>query len=112
MSTSAVTVQYMLDQADLGDRLMHRKMFGEYALYLDGKVVALVCDDQLFLKHTAQGRAVFGEVSLAPPYPGAKDHFLLTDELEDTQRLREALLVTARALPEPKPRPMKNSAPR
>ena len=24
--------------------LSYRKMFGEYALYLDGKVVALVCD--------------------------------------------------------------------
>lgn len=43
MSTSPATVQYILDQADLGNRLTSMKMFGEYALYLDGKVVARRC---------------------------------------------------------------------
>ncbi|WP_416200292.1 TfoX/Sxy family protein [Tabrizicola sp.] len=27
-----------------------RKMFGEYTLYLGGKVVAMVCNDQLYLE--------------------------------------------------------------
>lgn len=112
MPTRADTVRYIVDQAGLGDRLTRRKTFGEYALYHDGKVVALVWDDQLFLKSTAQGKASLGEVSPAPPYPGAKDHLLLADELEDTERLREALLVTARALPAPEPRRTKKSAPR
>ncbi|RYD21729.1 MAG: response regulator, partial [Spirochaetia bacterium] len=30
---------------------------GEYGLYLDGRLVALVCDDQLFVKPTVAGRA-------------------------------------------------------
>lgn len=112
MTTRADTLRYIVDQAGLGDRLTSRRMLGEYVLYLDGKVVALVCDDQLFLKPTAQGRTVLGAVSLAPPYPGAKGYFLLADELEDTERLREALLVTGRALPEPKPKRAKRSASR
>ncbi len=43
MSTSPGTVRYILDQAGLGKGRTSRKMFGEYALYLDGKVVARRC---------------------------------------------------------------------
>ena len=37
-----------------------RKMFGEYGVYCDGKIVGLVCDDQLFVKVTEAGRAWLG----------------------------------------------------
>jgi TfoX/Sxy family transcriptional regulator of competence genes len=104
MATSIDTVHFICDQAGLGARLTSRKMFGEYALYLDGKVVALVCDDQLFLKPTPEGQACLGRVPEAPPYPGAKLHFLLSAELDDPETLNTALLVTARALPEPRPK--------
>lgn len=108
MASSVDTVQYICDQAGLGPRLTFRKMFGEYALYLDGKVVALVCDDQLFLKPTPEGRTYLGVVSEAPPYPGAKNFYLLSADLDDPDRLREALQVTARALPAPKPKPLRS----
>ena len=62
MASRIDTVQYICDQAGLGRRLTFRKMFGEYALYVDGKVVALICDDQLFLKATAEGRAYLGVI--------------------------------------------------
>ena len=104
MASSIDTVQYICDQADLDQRLAFRKMFGEYALYLDRKVVALICDDQLFLKPTPEGKAYLGKVSEAPPYEGAKNFYLLSAELDDPERLREVLQVTARALPEPKPK--------
>jgi TfoX/Sxy family transcriptional regulator of competence genes len=104
MASSPDTVQYIVDQAGLGRRLASKKMFGEFALYLDGKIVALVCDDQLFLKPTDQAKVFLGRVRLAPPYPGAKDYYLLADELDDPDRLREAMLITAKALPEPKPK--------
>jgi TfoX/Sxy family transcriptional regulator of competence genes len=104
MASSVDTVQFICDQAGLGNKLAFRKMFGEYALYLDGKVVALICDDQLFLKPTSEGRAFLGNVSEAPPYLGAKNFFLLSAELDDPDRLSTALQVTARALPEPRPR--------
>lgn len=104
MSSRIDTVRYIADQAGLGPRLTFRKMFGEYALYVDGKVVALVCDDQLFLKPTQQGKAYLGAVSKAPPYPGAKDYYLLSAELDDPERLHEVLKITAGALPAPKPK--------
>jgi TfoX/Sxy family transcriptional regulator of competence genes len=104
MTSSIDTVRYICDQAGLGQRLTFRKMFGEYALYLDAKVVALVCDDQLFLKPTPQGKAYLGAVSEAPPYPGARGYYLLASELDDPDRLHEVLKITAGALPPPKPK--------
>jgi len=104
MASAERTVQYVCDQTGLGRRVTFRKMFGEYALYLDGKVTALVCDDQLFLKPTAEGRAYLGKVRETAPYPGAKAHFLLTEELDDSDRLAEVFQITAQALPEPRPK--------
>lgn len=81
-----------------------RRMFGEYALYLGDKVVALLCDDQVFLKPTEAGRALLLRVVEAPPYPGARPHLLLGDELDDRARLAALLQRTAAELPEPKPK--------
>jgi TfoX/Sxy family transcriptional regulator of competence genes len=107
MATRVETMQYIADQAGLGRRLEYRKMFGEYALYLDAKVIALVCDDQLFLKPTEEGRRFLGTVNEGPPYPGAKPHLLVTEELEDPERLAVVLEITASALPAPKAKPAK-----
>lgn len=102
MASSLDTVQYICDQAGLRQRLTYKKMFGEFGLYLDGRIIALVCDDQLFLKPTPEGRACLGQVREAPPYPGARPHFVIAAELDDPEKLAEVLQVTARALPEPK----------
>lgn len=82
-----------------------RKMFGEYAIYCDDKVVALVCDDQLFLKITEPGRAVVKTQILGPAYPGAKDSFIISeDDWDDAEYLSQLARVTADSLPMPKKR--------
>jgi TfoX/Sxy family transcriptional regulator of competence genes len=101
MATREGTMQFLADQARLGARLSYRKMFGEYALYVDGVVVALVCDDTLFVKPTAPGTALLGTVTNGAPYPGAKPHLLVRDEVDDPDLLRQLLLATAAALPPP-----------
>ncbi len=105
MASRVETAQYICDQAGLGRRLTYRKMFGEFALYLDGKVLGLICDDELFLKPTPECKAYLGEVTEKPPFPGAKNFFLLSAILDDPDRLSEALRITARALPERKVKP-------
>jgi TfoX/Sxy family transcriptional regulator of competence genes len=102
MGTRADTVARLLDTlAPLP--LSARKMFGEYALYLDGKVVAFVCDDQLFLKPTPGAQATLPGGPTGPPYPGAKPHLLVTDALDDPDRVIAALRAIAADLPAPKP---------
>ncbi len=104
MASDQTFVDHVCEQAGLGALLSYRKMFGEYALYLDGKVVALVCDNQLFLKPTPQGRQLLGSVNEQAPFPGAKPKFLLADELDNPETLRRLFTTTAAALPPPKPK--------
>ena len=110
MSTEQAFVEYVQSQSGLGHHLTFKKMFGEYALYLHGRVVAFACDNQLYLKPTEEGRSVLEHVSEHPPYPGAKLYFRIDEQMEDRERLRNALETTARALPLPKAKPAKRAA--
>ncbi len=104
MATHQDFVEYVRTQSGLGDAITSRRMFGEYAIYVDGKVVALACDDQLFLKPTAHGRSLLRAPVEHPPYPGAKGYFRIDEAIDDRELLRRLFLATAGALPEPKPR--------
>ena len=83
MASDVDFVRFVVDQIDASCDVSYRKMFGEYALYSRGKVVALICDNQLFVKPTEAGREFVGQVIESSPYPGAKPAFLIEDELED-----------------------------
>ena len=107
MASDASFVEYVSEQAGLGPRLTSKRMFGEYALYVEGKVVAFVCDNHVFLKPTPEGRALLQSVDEQPPYPGAKMYFRIGAELDDRDLLRRLFLVTHDVLPAPKPKPVK-----
>ena len=57
MASDKSFIEFIVDQMGDAGFISHKKMFGEYAIYCDGKVVALVCDNQLFIKPTDGGRA-------------------------------------------------------
>lgn len=109
MASDLKTVAFIVDQSGLGTRLEYKRMFGEFALYLNTKVIAFVCDNQLFLKPTEAGRALLGTPTEAPAYPGSKNYFLLDDALDDPELLRRAFEVTESALPLPKSKPKRRS---
>lgn len=103
MATSASTIEHLLDQLSAVGNLRTKKMFGEYALYCKEKVVALICDNQCYVKPTEAGRAVFGDGSLAPPYPGAKLYFFVEiDRWEKREWFARLIRVTEESLPVPK----------
>lgn len=80
-------------------------MFGEYVLYCEGKVVALVCSDALFLKPTPSARARLGREPAHAPYPGAKPHLLVPGEdWDDADELAALVKAVATELPEPRGR--------
>jgi TfoX/Sxy family transcriptional regulator of competence genes len=104
MASDASFVDYVCDQMRDAGSISSRKMFGEYAVYCDGKVVALICDDQLYVKPTEGGRILIGAPVEAPPYPGAKPHFLVSDRVDDREGLGALIAATALELPVPRPR--------
>jgi TfoX/Sxy family transcriptional regulator of competence genes len=101
-------VEYVCDQVDDADDITSRKMFGEWAIYSGRKVVALVCDDHLFVRPTEAGRVFVGQPNESPQYPGAKPHFLIEDRLDDRIWLTELIRLTERELPAPKPKKRKS----
>ena len=116
MATSESTINYILDQIISLNGARARKMFGEYALYCsstDGqeKVVALVCDNELFVKITEQGKQFVGDkYEEGFPYPGAKPAMLISGDLiEDRRFICELISITADSLPAPKPKLKKKS---
>lgn len=84
-------------------------MFGEYAIYLRGKVVALVCDNSLFLKPTEAGRTLLADPIEAAPFPGARSYFLLDEHLDNSELLSELFRATEAALPAAKAKKRKGS---
>ncbi len=103
MATTQDTADFMLDQMSGAGRLRIRKMFGEYAVYCNDKVVALICDEQLYVKPTDAGKKILGSVVEGEPYPGAKPYFLIDGgQIEDRQLLISLIEATAAALPVPK----------
>ena len=109
MATKQSTIEYLLEQLANIQGVTARKMFGEYALQCDGKTVALICDDQLYVKPTDIGRSLVGEGHGAPPYPGAKVWLHITEDYwEDREWLTALLIQTIAAVPIPKPKKKKH----
>ena len=104
MASDKSFVEFIVDQIDNAGQITFKKMFGEYAVYCNGKVVALICDNQLFVKPTDGGRTFIGDVVEAPPYPGAKLSFLIDDRVEDREWISNLIRITYKELPEPKPK--------
>jgi hypothetical protein len=79
MPTHRETVEFLLAKLRPRERFSARPMFGEYAIYADGKVVALLCDDRLYVKVLPASRALEGVCEQGAPYPRAKRHYLVDE---------------------------------
>lgn len=105
MASSKQTAAHVLDRLGHPGRFTVRSMFGEFALYADGKPVAFICDDQLFVKILPESAALGARCERAPAYPGSKDYYLVPEEVIDPDgELPRSLLRISESLPLPKPR--------
>ncbi len=112
MASKQSNLDFVLEQMAEAGKVSARKMFGEYAIYCRGKVVALFCDDQLFVKPTLAGKAFIGKVTEGLPYPGAKPWLMIAGHLwEDSDWISQLVSLTANELPLPKPKPVKARRP-
>lgn len=102
MSTDHDFIDYVAEQIGIGSCLSHRKMFGEYALYVDDKMVAFACDNSLLVKPSAAASELAPELPQRPPYPGAKDYPVADELLDDSEAIRRLILQTAELMHPPK----------
>lgn len=111
MASKQTTLDFILEQMATAGVIASKKMFGEYGIYCDTKIVALVCDDQLFIKPTAAGKTFIGNFTEKPPYPGAKPYLYISGDLwEDAEWLSELIKVSAKELPLPAPKKPRKKA--
>lgn len=107
MASNPEFVQYVADQLSGAGTITYKKMFGEYGVYCCGKIFAVVCDNQLFIKITEAGRAFSPGLTEAPPYKGAKNYFFIED-IDDRDFLTALTIVTCQALLEPQKKKRRN----
>jgi DNA transformation protein and related proteins len=105
MASQQRTIDFLMEQLAALESISPRPMFGEWALYCDSKVVALICNDQLFVKPTEAGQGVAPDAEFAPAYRGAKPSLRIEAEhWDDADWLCGLIRATADALPMPKPK--------
>ena len=105
MATQRATIDFLLEKLREPKRLAARAMFGEYALYADGRVVALVCDDRLYVKRLPASQALDPLCEQGNPYPGAKLHYIVEEgQLTTLPTLASILFALAESVSEKKRR--------
>ena len=111
MATSAATVDHLLDSLSDAGTLSARKLFGEYALYLDGVIVAFVCGDTLFIKPTPGALSILPDAEKGPAYPGSKDYIIGSEVLDNPDLCISALraVVADAPAPQPKKQPLRKA---
>ncbi len=107
MASTQNFVDFVRDQIRGAGEITAKKMFGEYALYADGKIFGLICDNKFFMKPTLAGREFIGIPVEAPAYPGAKLSFLIEDQLEDSSWVSKLVKISLPELPMQKVKPPK-----
>jgi len=102
MATDKKFIEAVLEKLEPLD-VTAKPIFGEYGLYYQSKMFALICDNTLFVKITAPGAALAGRVGQGPPYEGAKLAYRISPaKLNDREWIIALVKATRDALPLPK----------
>ena len=104
MASDKEFVDFVIDQIVDAGEITAKRMFGEWGVFSNGKIFALICNNKLFIKPTEVGRSYIGNPVEAPPYEGAKLSFLIEDKLEDREWLSHLVRISLEELPDPKPK--------
>jgi hypothetical protein len=96
MSTQPDTVDFILNKLRDRKRFSARAMFGEYALYADSQVVALICDDRMYVKVLPASAELENQCEKGEPYPGARPHYVIDEgQLSTMPNLPQILFAIA-----------------
>lgn len=85
----------------IGD-IVIKAMMGGYLVYLNGKLIGDICDNELFLKRTPTSDRLLTDSELHYPYEGSKTLMHVFDRFEDTDLIIELLVGMYAELPEKK----------
>ena len=98
MASSAVYLDFLLDQLSLLKDISYRPMMGEYIIYCQGKIIGGIYDDRFLVKQTQSARRLMPDAPLELPYEGAKA-MILVDAIDNREFLEMLLHEMLKELP-------------
>ena len=102
MASSVDFVEFVCEQLAGTGAVRHRKMFGEYMVYVDDRPLVLVCDDTAFVRIIPELAELMAEAGRGFPYEGAKEHYIL--DIDDAALSRDVVGVLLPLVSVPKAR--------
>ena len=85
------------------DGFSMKRMFGEYGIYLQGRVLGFLCDEQILLQDTPTARKLLPDAEKKELFPGSKLFIIFSDE-GNHHLLQSVAQAMWEELPVPKPR--------
>ena len=102
MATTVDFIEYVCEQIECVGAVRHKKMFGEYMVYVNDKPILLVCDNTVFVKILPCLDGIMSGADKGFPYNGAKEHYVL--DIDNANLAREVISALEPVTPIPKPR--------
>lgn len=84
MATRVELVEFICSRLQKLGIVRYRKMFGDYMVYLNEKPVILVCDNIAYVKKHPGIAGIMENAETGIPYNGAKEHYILDVDHEDS----------------------------
>ena len=94
--------EYVRESFSVAGDIVIKSMMGGYLVYLNGKLIGDIGDNELFLKRTATSDKLLAGSELRYPYEGSKTLMYVFDRFEDTDLIAELLEGMYAELPEKK----------
>ena len=107
MATTLDFIEYVCGQVEGVGAVRHRKMFGEYMVYINDKPILLVCDNTVFVKILPCLDDLCASCGKGFPYTGAKEHYIL--DVDDAEFAKEAIQILEPVTQIPKPKKKKGA---
>ena len=99
--------EYVREVFSAAGDIVIRSMMGGYLVYLNGKLIGDICDNELFLKRTPTSDRLLEDSELRYPYEESKTLMHVFDRFEDADLISELLEGMYAELPEKKPKKAK-----
>jgi TfoX/Sxy family transcriptional regulator of competence genes len=105
MASTPDFIEYVCEQITGVGEIRHKKMFGEYMVYINDKPILLVCDNTVYVKQRDCVNREMENAAIGIPYPGARPHYIL--DIDDAEFSKKIVRILEPVTSLPKPRKKK-----
>ena len=105
MASTLDFIEYVCGQIDGVGAIRHKKMFGEYMVYVNEKPMLLICDNTVFLKMLPCLEELCADCERGYPYKGAKEHYII--DIDNADFSKQIISIAEPETPLPKPKKSK-----